>query len=109
MELTATTTQLREVQSVNLGLENNKKTLQSEIDMLKQEGQRLNDKNTPISSQLASTAVSLDTLTKELLMQLSKQKLLGLTHLLKPSKEVSDEEEGVPLAPAIAVRDAALA
>ncbi|KAG2021820.1 hypothetical protein GB937_004368 [Aspergillus fischeri] len=66
MELTATTTQLREVQSVNLGLENNKKTLQSEIDMLKQEGQRLNDKNTPISSQLASTAVSLDTLTKEL-------------------------------------------
>ncbi|RHZ51859.1 hypothetical protein CDV55_103064 [Aspergillus turcosus] len=142
IELMAATTQLHEVQSVNQGLENDKKTLQLEIDILKQEMKRLNDSNTSISSQLASTAVSLETVTNELsaykknmqlrvglttstteimelrskiaqlstpvwyrLIQLIKQKLLGLTHLLKPGKEVSDEEEGVALAPAVSVRD----
>ncbi|KAF7176098.1 hypothetical protein CNMCM7691_001574 [Aspergillus felis] len=66
MELMATTAQLLEAQSLNLGLENDKKTLQSEIDILKQEVETLNDKNTSISSQLANTAASLETVTEEL-------------------------------------------
>lgn len=41
-----------------------------------------------------------------ILIQWITQKLLGLTHMLKPKKEVSDEEEGVVLAPAVLVRDA---
>jgi chromosome segregation ATPase len=131
MELLAMTTQLHEVQAVNLGLQNDKKTLQSEIDMLKEEMKRLRDNNTSISSQLASTAASLEAMTKERsaahkqnmqlrdelttatreimelrnkidylstpawyrLMQWVKQKLSGLTHMLKPRKEVPDEEE----------------
>ncbi|GIK04329.1 hypothetical protein Aspvir_008409 [Aspergillus viridinutans] len=66
MELMATTTQLHKAQSLNLGLENNKKTLQSEISILKQEVGGLNNKNTSITSQLASTAASLETVTEEL-------------------------------------------
>jgi chromosome segregation ATPase len=66
MELMATTSQLHEAQSLNLGLENDKKTLQSEIDILKQEVEKLNDKNTSVSSQLASAAASLETVTEEL-------------------------------------------
>jgi chromosome segregation ATPase len=65
MELMATTSQLHEAQSLNLGLENDK-TLQSEIDILKQEVEKLNDKNTSVSSQLASAAASLETVTEEL-------------------------------------------
>ncbi|RHZ67333.1 uncharacterized protein CDV56_107824 [Aspergillus thermomutatus] len=185
MELIATTAQLHGVQSVNLGLENDKKALQSEIDIPKQEVKRLSDSNTSISSQLARTTASLETVTTELsaahqanmelreeltaatgeirqlsgttdtiqvverelsaahkenmqlrvelttstrqiielrskiselstpvwhrLIQWIQQKLSGLKHLLKPDKEVSDEEEGVALAQGVAVRDAGLA
>jgi DNA repair exonuclease SbcCD ATPase subunit len=66
MELMATTAQLHEVQSLNLGLENDKKILQSEIDILKQEVEKLNNKNTSVSSQLASAAASLETVTEGL-------------------------------------------
>ncbi|GIC93150.1 uncharacterized protein Aud_009631 [Aspergillus udagawae] len=66
MELMAMTSQLHEAQSLNLGLENDKKTLQSEIDILKREVEELNDKNTSVSSQLASAAASLKTVTEKL-------------------------------------------
>jgi chromosome segregation ATPase len=132
-ELIAASTQLHELQSVNLGLENDKKTLQSKIDTLKHEVKRLKDNNTSISSQLASTAASLQTVTNELLaacqanmelrsridqlstpiwyrlIQWIKQKLSGLSNSRNPGKEVSDEEEGVALAPTGLGRDVGLA
>jgi predicted nuclease with TOPRIM domain len=43
------------------------------------------------------------------LIQWIKQKVSGLTHLVKPGKEVPDEEERVALAPAVSIRDAWLA
>ncbi|PKX90450.1 uncharacterized protein P174DRAFT_515544 [Aspergillus novofumigatus IBT 16806] len=128
-ELIAASTQLHELQSANLGLENNKQTLQLEIDILEQEVKKLNEKNTSIS---ASTAASLQTVTNELsaahqtntelrtqidqlstpiwyrLIQWIKQKLTGLSNLRNPGKEVSDEEEGVALAPTVPGRDAGL-
>jgi chromosome segregation ATPase len=127
-ELIAASAQLHELQSVNLGLENDKKALQSDIDILKQELEKLNNNNTSISSQLASAAASLQTVTKELsaacqanmelrikidqlstpvwyrLIQWIKQKLSRLSNLRNPGKEVSDEEEGVALAPAVSGR-----
>ncbi|EAW20819.1 uncharacterized protein NFIA_113490 [Aspergillus fischeri NRRL 181] len=132
-ELIAASTELQEAQSVNQGLENDKKALQSEINVLKHEVNKLNDNNTSISSQLARTAASLQTVTKELsaacqanlelrtrigqlstpvwyrLIQWIKQKLSGLSNLRNPGKEVSDEEEGMALAPTGSGREVGLA
>lgn len=132
-ELIAASTELHEARSVNQGLENDKKALQSEIDVLKREVIELNDNNTSISSQLASTAASLQTVTKELsaahqtntelriridrlstpiwyrLIQWIKHKVAGLMNLRNAGKEVSDEEEEMALAPTGSRRDAGLA
>ncbi|KAL3409001.1 hypothetical protein V8F44DRAFT_618507 [Aspergillus fumigatus] len=132
-ELIAASTELHEARSVNQGLENDKKALQSEIDVLKREVIELNDNNTSISSQLASTAASLQTVTKELsaahqtntelriridrlstpiwyrLIQWIKHKVAGVMNLRNAGKEVSDEEEEMALAPTGSRRDAGLA